>query len=34
MSDAKRFDFFVYTQNKSKVTKALKQGDIDYVHFF
>ena len=33
MSDAKRFDFFVYTQNKSKVTKALKQGDVDYGAF-
>lgn len=33
MNGAKRFDFFVYTQNKSKVTKALKQGDIDYGAF-
>ena len=33
MSDAKRFDFFVYTQNKSKVTKALEKGDIDYGTF-
>ena len=33
MSDQKRFDFFVYTQNKSKLTKALKEGDIDYGSF-
>ena len=33
MSDQKRFDFFVYTQNKSRVTKALKEGDIDYGTF-
>ena len=33
MSDAKRFDFFVYTQNKSRVEKALKEGDIDYGTF-
>jgi len=33
MSEMKRFDFFVYTQNKSKVTKALKEGDIDYGTF-
>ena len=33
MSDQKRFDFFVYTQNKSRVAKALKEGDIDYGTF-
>jgi hypothetical protein len=33
MNQQKRFDFFVYTQNKQKVTGALKQGDIDYGSF-
>jgi len=33
MSEQKRFDFFVYTQNKSKLLKALKEGDIDYGSF-
>ncbi|MCX6384153.1 MAG: transposase [Actinobacteria bacterium] len=33
MSGQKRFDFFVYTQNKSRVAKALKEGDIDYGTF-
>jgi len=33
MKGQKRFDFFVYTQNKQKVTGALKQGDIDYGSF-
>jgi hypothetical protein len=33
MSDQKRLDFFVYTQNKFKVSKALKEGDIDYGTF-
>ena len=33
MSGQKRFDFFVYTQNKSGVAKALKEGDIDYGTF-
>ena len=28
-----RNNYFVYTQNKSKVTKALKEGDIDYGSF-
>ena len=28
-----RFDFFVYTQNKERVEKALKEGDIDYGSF-
>lgn len=32
MSD-QRFDFFVYTQNKSGVAKAIKEGDIDYGSF-
>lgn len=33
MSDDKRSDFFVYTQNKQRVEKALKEGDIDYGSF-
>lgn len=33
MSETKRFDFFVYTQNKKKVKENLKNGDIDYGAF-
>ena len=29
----KRHDYFVYVKNKSRVTKALKEGDIDYGAF-
>jgi len=31
--NSSRFDFFVYTQNKQRVEKALKEGDIDYGSF-
>ena len=33
MSDQKRFDFFVYTQNKTKLKEKLSSGDIDYGTF-
>jgi len=33
MNGKKRFDYFVYTQNKTKLSKALKEGDIDYGSF-
>jgi hypothetical protein len=33
MNGSKRFDYFVYTQNKTKLSKALKEGDIDYGSF-
>jgi hypothetical protein len=30
MDEQNRFDYFVYEQNKSKLLKALKEGEIDY----
>ena len=31
--NGQRFDFFVYTQNKTKLSKSLKEGNIDYGAF-